>query len=245
MDDRLKESISALMDDEANELELQRVLSHADKDELLDIWKTYHSVKSVLQHEQEDFLAIDISQAVSQAIAQEAPLQVNDDLSKTLEDTSVQTNDSSSSMSNSALQSPSGNPVSDTNINVDSTSSKLMTKISSGFAIAASIFVAFVFVLQNGVDGRSSVNENLITSVPASLSANINAPGFQNVSTLTAPSEGLSASKKQPKIIVEFTEEHARRFNEYLLRHAEHSVASSHAGMIPLARVASVNAVGI
>jgi len=243
MDDRLKESISALMDDEANELELQRVLSHAEKDELLDTWKTYHSIKSVLQHEQEDFLAIDVTQAVSQAIAQEAPLQINDDLNKTLEDTSVQTNESFSSTRNSALQSPSDNPVSDTNIHDDS--SKLMTKISSGFAIAASIFVAFVFVLQNGVDGRSSVNDNLIASVPASLSVNTNAPGFQNVGTLTASSDSLSVSKKQPKIIVEFTEEHARRFNEYLLRHAEHSVASSHAGMIPLARVASVNAVGI
>ena len=76
MDDRLKESISALMDDESNELELQRILSHVEDDELLETWKTYHNIKSVLQHDQNDILAIDISQSVSDAIAKEAPLQL-------------------------------------------------------------------------------------------------------------------------------------------------------------------------
>jgi len=241
VDNRLKESISALMDDEANELELQRVLSHAEKNELLDTWKTYHSVKSILQHEQEDFFAIDISQSVSQAIAQETPLELNDDLSKTLEATSVQMNEASSPLSNSALKTSSVDTSSDYNVHTDSARSKLMTKISSGFAIAASVFVALVFVLQNGIDGRSGLNNNQLASVPVSVSNS----GFQNVSTLTTSSNRLNDANKQPKIIVEFTEEHARRFNEYLLRHAEHSVASSHAGMIPLARVASVNAVGI
>jgi len=239
MDDRLKESISALMDDEANELELQRVLSHADQDELLDTWKTYHRVQSVLHHEQEDFLAIDISQSVSQAIAQEAPLKLNNDLTETVEATSGLANELPSSLSASI-------PLSTTEQLLENrakvrSASKLMTKISSGFAIAASVFVAFFFVLQNGVDGQAGLNDNLL----ATISTDTTTTGFQNVNLLTVSSEDTSVSEKQPKIIVEFTEEHARRFNEYLLRHAEHSVASSHAGMMPLARVASVNAVGI
>ena len=89
MDDRLKESISALMDDESNELELQRILSHVEDDELLETWKTYHSVKSVLQHDQNEFLAIDISQSVSDAIAKEAPLKLSDDLDQPHGDTAV------------------------------------------------------------------------------------------------------------------------------------------------------------
>jgi len=241
MDDRIKESISALMDDEANELELQRVLSHAEKDELLDTWKTYHRIQSVLQHEQEGFFSIDISQSVSQAIAKEAPLTLNDDLGKSLEGTSANTNKLSSSLNKSSLQSPSTGQVSNNSVKIDRLDARLMTKISSGLAIAASLFVAFVFVLQNGIDGGQGLNERLL----ASESAKNSASEFQSISVVRVSSESSNASKKQPKIIVEFTEEHARRFNEYLLRHAEHSVASSHAGMMPLARVASVNAVGI
>jgi|GEM_PF-687874 len=240
MDDRLKESISALMDDEANELELQRVLSHADKNELLATWKTYHRVQSVLQHEQEDYLSIDISESVSQAIAQEAPLQLNNDLTEMLETTSASTNELSSSLS-ASIHSSTAEQLPENRINNRRSDSRIITKISSGLAIAASLFVAIVFVLQNDVDGQLGINESLITSVSSDASMS----GFQNVNVLTVSSEDSPVSKKQPKIIVEFTEEHARRFNEYLLRHAEHSVASSHAGMMPLARVASVNAVGI
>ena len=36
-----------------------------------------------------------------------------------------------------------------------------------------------------------------------------------------------------------FTPEHARRLNEYLLRHAENSVTGGRSGLMPLARVAS------
>ncbi len=42
MDDKLRESISALMDDEANELEAQRVLSKAGSVELSDTSMRYH-----------------------------------------------------------------------------------------------------------------------------------------------------------------------------------------------------------
>jgi len=242
MDDRLKESISALMDDEANELELQRVLAHAAKEELLDTWKNYHCVKSVLKHEHGDFIAIDISRSVAQAIEHEAPLTLNDDMSTTLKESSEQTNDLHSSSNYSELQSPLTGHAYGSGSNTNKTNAKLMTKISSGLAIAASIFIAFVFVLQNGVGGRQGLNDNLLAS---ELSSKANVSVLQKVSTLSDPSKNLSSLKKQPKIMVEFTEEHARRFNEYLLRHAEHSVISSHSGMMPLARVASVNAVGI
>jgi sigma-E factor negative regulatory protein RseA len=226
MDDRLKESISALMDDEANELELQRVLVHAEKEELMGTWKSYQTIKSVLKHEHGDFLAIDISRSVSQAIEQEAPLALNDDLNSTVEAFSEQAGDLNSS-------------------STGQTNASFITKISSGLAIAASILIAIVFVLQNGEYGAIGLSDNLVASESTSLTTGLNVSGLQTVSTLLTPSSTLNTSKKQPKIIVEFTEEHARRFNEYLLRHAENSVASSHSGMIPLARLASVNSVGI
>jgi sigma-E factor negative regulatory protein RseA len=245
MDDRLKESISALIDDETNELELQRVFSHADKDELLDTWKSYHSIRAVLQYEQEDSFAIDISQSVSDTIAQEAPLTLNTDLNSTLADNSAHINGLSLPLNSSELQSPSLGQTAEKSASPDDAGPKMLAKFSGGLAIAASIFIAFVFVLQNGVEGgRSGLQDKLLASDTTSLSS-LHGAGLQTVSTLSATSEGADALKKQPKIMVEFTEEHARRFNEYLLRHAEYSVASSHAGMIPLVRVASVNAVGI
>ena len=43
MSDRSKESLSALMDGEADELEVRRVLNQLDNDEeLRDSWKNYH-----------------------------------------------------------------------------------------------------------------------------------------------------------------------------------------------------------
>ncbi|WP_197481510.1 hypothetical protein, partial [Oleiphilus sp. HI0086] len=55
----------------------------------------------------------------------------------------------------------------------------------------------------------------------------------------------LKVSAQEPKVVVEMTEEQARHFSQYLLRHAEHSIRGTQSGFMPLARVASVNSVGI
>jgi len=71
MDDRIKESISALMDDEANELEMQRLLSKASSEEVLDTWKRYHQSRELmagLSDRAGDHLNIDVSASVSAAI---------------------------------------------------------------------------------------------------------------------------------------------------------------------------------
>ena len=221
MDDRLKESISALIDDEANELELQRVLSHADKGELLDTWASYHRVRSVLKSDNEELLAIDISQSVSQMISQEAPLQLNDELSESAFDESTQIQESSVSQSEEPAK--------------RADSGRYTSRISSGLAIAASVAFALFFVLQSSVNEPLNVNDSQVAAVSP----------VGSTSALQRVNISNDLIHKQPKIIVEFSEEHARRFNEYLLRHAEHSVVSSSAGLMPLARVASVNAVGI
>ena len=243
MDDRLKESISALMDDESNELELQRILSHVEDDELLETWKTYHNIKSVLQHDQNDILAIDISQSVSDAIAKEAPLQLSEDFNQATDEL-VELNNNLSSKPNTQRVNSLTDDSLKLDVNTGDRETKLVTKIGGGLSIAASIFVAFVFVLQNGSGGGLGLTENLQASAPIIISTDSSGSGLQKVSAVSSYTDKLNA-EKQPKIIVEFTEAHARQFNEYLLRHAEHSVASSQAGMMPLARVASVNAVGI
>jgi negative regulator of sigma E activity len=50
MSDKLKEFLSAAMDDEADEFELRRLLDEASEDESLHaVWRRYHLVRSVLQ----------------------------------------------------------------------------------------------------------------------------------------------------------------------------------------------------
>lgn len=80
MDDKLRESISALMDDEANELEAQRVLSKAGSVELSDTWKRYHKVRDLMSGMSklpassinEGALQIDVSANVAAAIRGQA-----------------------------------------------------------------------------------------------------------------------------------------------------------------------------
>lgn len=79
MDDKMRESISALMDDEANELEIQRLLSKSDPDDLLDTWKSFHSARDVMAGMSNDALSIDVSAGVAAAIRGEVPVSANNE----------------------------------------------------------------------------------------------------------------------------------------------------------------------
>lgn len=72
MTERMRESLSALMDDEANELEVQRVLSQIGEDEdLRRTWERYNTARSALAGQPIQFAGLDISRQVSAAVAQE------------------------------------------------------------------------------------------------------------------------------------------------------------------------------
>lgn len=67
MSDRSKESLSALMDGEADELEVRRILNQLDGDEALrDSWKNYHLMGSLMRDE--SFDSIDLTQGINKAI---------------------------------------------------------------------------------------------------------------------------------------------------------------------------------
>lgn len=69
MSEKLRESLSAVMDGEANELELERVLSRIGQDdELRQTWVRYSAVKSVSAGTHIANLSLDISQSVRAAI---------------------------------------------------------------------------------------------------------------------------------------------------------------------------------
>jgi len=69
MSERLRESLSALMDDEANELEVERVLSQfSDNAELRETWVRYHRVRGSLSGQVQSSASLDISSRVMAAI---------------------------------------------------------------------------------------------------------------------------------------------------------------------------------
>ena len=69
MTEKMRESLSALMDDEANELELQRVLSQiGDSEELRQTWVRYNATRAAIGGQSVAHLNIDISHRVSAAL---------------------------------------------------------------------------------------------------------------------------------------------------------------------------------
>lgn len=72
MSETMRESLSALMDDEANELELQRILSRIGDDaELRGCWRRYHLARGAVVGQPMAGLEVDISAAVRDAIDRE------------------------------------------------------------------------------------------------------------------------------------------------------------------------------
>lgn len=72
MSEKLRESLSALMDNEANELELHRVLAQLDQQpELKQDWARLNVASSVLKGDASAQYAFDISGKVSEALANE------------------------------------------------------------------------------------------------------------------------------------------------------------------------------
>ena len=68
----LKESLSALMDNEADELELRRLLKSAPGDaELEETWRRFNLVRSVLQHEELAAVSTDATQRLFVALEAE------------------------------------------------------------------------------------------------------------------------------------------------------------------------------
>ena len=73
MTDNLRESISALMDDEATELEVHRLLSNNESDgEVRNTWKRYQLASFAMKGQLPKHIDIDISQRVAEAIAEES-----------------------------------------------------------------------------------------------------------------------------------------------------------------------------
>jgi sigma-E factor negative regulatory protein RseA len=69
MNERMRESLSALIDDEANELELERVLGQiADDDDLRQTWTRYNNARDAVSGQQLGHSNLDVSKRVQAAL---------------------------------------------------------------------------------------------------------------------------------------------------------------------------------
>jgi sigma-E factor negative regulatory protein RseA len=223
MEQRLKESLSALLDGEADELELQRILALTDEAELRALWARYHRVRTVMGSDDPRLHHFDISASVAAALAQgdvaeRAPVVVPQGMSAPLR---------SATLTRSRLWQLSG--------------------------VAASVAVAFAvgFSFQKMGAEVQSPTANPVASVaavaPVPDQPNVEWPAAQSPEPAPARAQiqYVSQLEPRPKLIDRFSDADARRFNGYLLRHAEQSALSGRQGMAPFARVASFNSAGL
>ena len=72
MDDRLRETLSAMMDDQADELAVRRVLSHHDQQAVRDQWQRWQRIRDVMHETPTGHAGLDVREAVSASLDQSA-----------------------------------------------------------------------------------------------------------------------------------------------------------------------------
>lgn len=68
MDDRLRETLSAMMDDEADELSVRRLLSHDRQDEVCNQWQRWQQVRGLMHRSHAPAEGVDVSDAVREVL---------------------------------------------------------------------------------------------------------------------------------------------------------------------------------
>ncbi|MBQ0834255.1 sigma-E factor negative regulatory protein [Marinobacter sp.] len=68
MDDRLRETLSAMMDDEADELSVRRLLSHEDQADVRAQWQRWQGVHDLMHRGHSPAESVDVSVAVREAL---------------------------------------------------------------------------------------------------------------------------------------------------------------------------------
>lgn len=231
LSDNDREALSAMLDGEAESLEIRRMLKlSASSDEnskaVAQTWSRYNSVQEAIRGEASGFQHLDISQAVSSAIASESPLQASEPLSSV-----------------AASSSPSG-----------------WGKSLRGLAVAASVAVVTVIgvnVLQQGGVSNLPVEGNNAPIVAMDDSVQPASPTQPRATFTTGANSQLAAfgSQSIPANEDRFQQNSAlstydlsqakerraqelRKMEGYLLKHSQKAAMSNSThGMIPMARV--------
>lgn len=138
MKDKLRESVSALVDNEAEELEIRRILSQAHDQEVLKSWQHFHQIRASLKPDESRWAGVDLSAGINAALDESLP-DSKDGTTDAVE---------KSVTGLSSVSSTSTSPIVSAN---DSGTSKQRWR---GLAIAASVAFAVVFAVQFDLPGQ-------------------------------------------------------------------------------------------
>ena len=191
MKDKLKESISALVDDESSELELRRILAQTHDEEVTSCWNRYHQQKAGLNNEQAQWADVDLLTGINGVLDSED--EGLTELSEPLE--------------------------SDSNDYSEEKVSRLPVRWWQGAAVAAS--VAFAVIVSVQYAPHSPGNTPVVVDHKV------------DQATVTQVA-GVDRSEE-----IVFSEEHAERLNEYLMKHTGHAALNSGSSVLPFARLTS------
>lgn len=222
------ESLSALMDNEATELELHRLLKASEEDgELRQSWQRYQVIGSAMRGDLPAGNYSDLSASISAAIADEPVPESNEESNEELNATSQ-----------------------------GSLSAGKVVKLWSSLgrmAVAASVAGAVVFGVQNYQSPLSADAANTVAtsaSMPSGLPAGYGAPALsaRTVSAATympsVPERQVSFVPRQSapdeRLSKEYNAELQAYLNHLMLEHAEHAALNGSRGMLPFARVAEL-----
>ncbi|MGO1461188.1 MAG: sigma-E factor negative regulatory protein [Marinobacter sp.] len=76
MDDRLRETLSAMMDDEADELSVRRLLSREDQSDVRAQWQRWQGINDLMHRGHSPADGVDISAAVRERLEGRTPVSV-------------------------------------------------------------------------------------------------------------------------------------------------------------------------
>jgi len=213
MSDKVLEEVSALMDGEATELELHRVLKCAEDElEVRKKWQRYHLARSVFRGETREnangFAAMDISLCVSEAITDEPAYALLSD------DSAVQR-----------------------------TWKRMVKPIGSvAVAASVSAMVVFGWQSMNGVTqfGASPLAAGTVSpsSQVVPFQQTPNPSGYVSVAQGYEGRVDVRAPALQEVIRLQKPE--GEHFNRYILSHSGNTVFNTASGAVPYARVVTL-----
>jgi len=235
-ENRLNESLSALMDSEANDIEIRRILKELDANdsalavEIRGKWRRYHLASAVIS--KDNVSTVDYSIAVSDAIDSEVTHKMNP-LTK--------------------IFSRSG---------ILAVGASLGISSAGPFAVAASVALVAVLGVQNvsnplgGADQASQFDQSdKMMGENSTGPANQFPAGWQlpvETQARTVSASGFNGARQYPQPIVavkqvtkaQYSEQEVRLYlADILAKHSSHAALNSNQSMLPFARIESGDAV--
>lgn len=212
MNDKMNESLSALVDGETDELEVRRVMNQIDQNpEMLQTWRRYQLIGSVLRDEPAS--TIDLSRGIMQALDGEP-----------MDDVVVPTA-AASHVAESA--------------SVSNGKSSRWNWLASG-AVAASVTLAVLVGVRVTSELQTPAGGQTLSAVAPTMGIeSSDAIAEALVSGEPVSNSVIATAENQPQTDSETLRDAQNVLKEYVLQHTEHASLNTASGMMPYARVAN------